>query len=173
MAKREKMEVPARDVHVNREAWQMGDEYKALKKRTRIDKDAIDTEMVEHPELLRKVGAQHALSISDRDAQKEYLKRIEGRIRARVRATLDGKPTQDDVARAVEADPEWQKERDEYLRHCFEVEMWFGLVEVFKSRGFAIHGYSNYLVGVSGAQANTSYKSPEPRNIREEMRRRG
>jgi len=139
-----------------------------LKVRLRIDKYDLDNELVEQPVLIHKVAEGHALAMSDRDAQKEYLKHIEGRINIRVRSEMieagTEKPTKEQIVSAVNVDPEWQRERQKFLDLSTLVDRWFALLDAYRARGYALHNLNASIVSQRKAEAGQFEYDDEPRH---------
>ena len=139
------------------------DQLRALSDCLAIDKDNLDDELVEHPELVWKVGRGVALAISVRDGQKEYLKTISGRIANEARKNLEkagAKTTVAAVGEAVEEIEEWQKERKKYLELCHDVERWAALRDAFTARGYALHNFAGLSIARMRAEAGQSEFGP-------------
>jgi hypothetical protein len=126
-----------------------------LRSKIRLNRNAVDDDLEEHADLVFEVNTGHAFAMSKRDGQKEYLKRIENRIAARARDSMGGKGSLADVARVMEEDPEWIKERDKYLDLCAEVDHWGALREAYIARGFALHNLAAYAISQMKAEGGS------------------
>ena len=136
------------------------DPMSRLHNRLRIDKDDLDEELIEHPTLIEDVGMQHALAMSDYEAQKEYLKHIAGRIES---ASIDRlqrggvtKPTASQRDNAIEADEEWQRERAKLLKMSRTMNEWLALKEAFIARGYALHNLTGLAIARMKADGGMS-----------------
>ena len=153
------------------------DPIERLKTRLRINKYDLDDELVEQPVLFHRVAEGHALSMSNRDSQKEYLKRIEGRIAIRVRSELfeagTPKPTKEQILSALNTDTEWQNEREKFLETSKLVDRWFALLDAYRARGYALHNLNASVVSQRKAEAGQfEYDEPRHRDRRREATER-
>lgn len=86
----------------------------ALRERLLIDKDDLDRELIEQPQLYDRVGQQFALAVSRRDAAKDELKVLEAGLSIQYRKELEEegkKPTEAMVSALTETDPDRQSLR--------------------------------------------------------------
>jgi hypothetical protein len=133
------------------------DLLKQLQDRLEIEPDALDDELIEHPVLLEKVAQKYVYAVSIRDGKKDNLKMIEGRITDACRDALIkngvAKPTVKQVEAALAQDPEFIRERSEYLDACANADKWQALKEAYSARGFALHSLANIYVARLKAEA--------------------
>ena len=125
-------------------------EFELLKAAIQIDIANLDEEVIQHPVLFERVAQLYASAVSKRDGHKEYLKHIEGRISGTVRGDLIAEGTAKPTIKAVDAgmaqDPEWAKEREEYLQLSSQTERVGALKEAFQARGYALHNIAQIYV---------------------------
>ena len=131
------------------------EEIEQLRERLEIDKDDLDRELVEQPDLVYRAHWGKALATSERDHQKEHLKQIEKSVAARARLNHQREhekaPTQDDLKRAIEADTEWKEQKQTYLELCLKVDLWSALTTGYSSRGVMLHDLCELEISQSKA----------------------
>ena len=113
-----------------------------LHHKLRINKDALDEELVDHPNYVMEAVRGHNFAISDKDAQEDYLDSIKGRIFDQVQEELKKKNPKVSVERiklGVDANSEWMSERKKFRKLKKLVGEWEGLRKAFESRGYNLH----------------------------------
>ena len=112
-----------------------------LQDRIRIDRNALDNEVSEQPELLFHAGRQYAASVGRRDAAKDRLKQTDAELHFKVRADLaktTEKVTESTVAARIESHPDHLEARDALTAAQKEMELWLALKEAFSERGWML-----------------------------------
>jgi hypothetical protein len=109
------------------------------KERLKIDKNALDDEVVEQPELFWHVSNEFALAVSQRDSKKESYQRIHAILSRDLRKEIEDKegkkPTEAAISAAIERHVDYKTRRDEYLHSAFRAQSWKALMESFEQRG--------------------------------------
>jgi hypothetical protein len=135
-----------------------------LKTRLHIDKDDLDTELVEHPELFYQVASAYVEAVSDRDAKKESMKQLDARIASEVRAALEeekGKTTEAAVTQGVLNSKEFQEAREEFMDLCRETLELEVLKESFHARGFVLNNLTQLTISRMAHEGMKSSRSDD------------
>lgn len=151
-----------------------------IKLRLRIDRNNLDGEWVEQPQLFHDVCEGAAYAVSRRDQLKNEVKQVDAKLANRLRKKLaeEGKVTKDMLEARVEAHEEHTEAVKLYSTAAFEVDQWAALKEAFGQRLKALEylvdlfkaGY--FQAGSSKAgQANEAQYEERREKMREARRR--
>src|SRR5882672_5905581 len=101
-----------------------------------IDKNSLDHEITQHPELLFKVSEAYAQAVAERDRFKEALAIVDAALDAEIRADLEGeKVTEAIVKNKVQVHEGHAKSLDEYLNAKYTADVLGALRDSFSTRG--------------------------------------
>ncbi len=103
-----------------------------------IDKNLLDAEIEQHPELLFKVAEAHVEAMAERDALKEQLATVDATLDAKVRLELENageKVTEAIVKNQVQSHHLHKSAFDEYSAKKKEADVLGALREAFSTRG--------------------------------------
>lgn len=142
-----------------------------IKERLRIDRNNLDGEWVEQPQLFHDVCEGAAYAMSRRDQLKNEVKQVDAKLSNRLRKKLaeEGKVTKDLLAQRVEAHDEHVEAVKAFSTAAFEVDQWAALKEAFGQRLKALE----YLVDLFKAgyfQAGSS-KAGQANEVQYDQRR--
>jgi hypothetical protein len=116
--------------------------YQDLRAELFIDKNALDDELVEQPQLFMEVSALLAKAISRRDLAREEQKQIDARLDPEIRSRLgeekEGRITNAMIEAELEAHPDHIAAREAYKKASAEVAKLEGLQEAFRQRSFML-----------------------------------
>ncbi len=107
----------------------------------RIDKHALDDELIEQPQYYSDVSQKLATCISYRDEAKDHLEGIRAMLDQRVRSEVADdakKPPETAIASMVVQQPEYQKAKDSLAAWTDRYNRWMGLKEAIIQRGYAL-----------------------------------
>lgn len=104
-----------------------------------IDKNALDTEITQHPELLFKVSEAYAEAAALRDAKKEELAEIDAELDSEIREEAkDEKVTEAIVRNRIQVHPFHAAAFKVYLESKQQADVFSALKEAFSSRGYML-----------------------------------
>lgn len=142
MATRERIEPSKTDY---RRQWR--DRYEELAKNLKIDKEALDNELIQQPELYHEAGRLYSSAVSSRDEAKSDRDSLRGKIDLRIREELDEKgdkkPPETQIANMVVADLVYADAQERYQEWDRLAGQGAALREDFHSRGFALRELAN------------------------------
>lgn len=110
---------------------------KRYRERLRIDRDDLDTVLVEHPSHVEAVGRNYARAVETRDIAREDQKRISAELKPAIRSSLD-KPTISGVDEVLESLPDHREARLRYKAAERKVNEWEAMRDAWKARGFVL-----------------------------------
>lgn len=135
---------------------------KEIRARLRIDRDDLDGELVDQPELYHQAATGHILALSVRDQAKAGLAGLEGLEASRLRSEGVAISAAKDEARLSGSYQEHLRALQKYEDH---VRKWEALREAVRMRGFVLRE----LVELEVARGATSVSVT---NVHERSRRR-
>src|SRR5258707_11639907 len=117
-----------------------------LKQYLKINKFALDDELVGQASVFYKVGEMFAEATAKRDAQKEHLATIAAELEQNVRTRLGDKATEGKVKSLVLLEEEHIAETQAYLEAKAEADKLFALKEAFQQRGYMLRDLAQLFV---------------------------
>ena len=100
----------------------------------RIDKDELDREVMQQPEIFYNVAKELVMAISLRDASSDKLDLVDAEIDADIRANSTEKLTEAKIKQMIIRDEEHIKASEDYLLSKNLVDRWAILKEAFVQR---------------------------------------
>jgi hypothetical protein len=148
-------------------------------RRLKVDKNSLDDELVDQPDVFYRVGVQYALAISRRDRAYTRRKEVEGEALLRVRER-EGRVTDTQAKELVSADPEVQAAYREYQAWASLASRWEYLKEAFAQRSYVlkdlaalwIAGYYAGSTGRAGRDAGERVSERHRAALDQERQRR-
>lgn len=134
--------------------------------RLKIDRHSLDEALIQQGELFYQVSHAYTLAVSQRDATKEKLRRLEAQLWIATREDLERQEervTESMVAKTVELVPEYQKARKRLLVHTQEADLWQALKEAYVQRGYVLKDLCGLFV--SNYYAENSSRGPDSRSV--------
>lgn len=116
-------------------------EYESLRSATMIDKNDLDTMLVQHPGVVHTIGEAEALAISWRDQKKSDMEQAgaQADTAVRVSATSDGgKLTEGQVRALIAQEPSVIEATSAYNDWKLLAALWGTLGRSFEARGKAL-----------------------------------
>jgi hypothetical protein len=157
----------------------LDDEFDRYESMLRIDKHALDDELIEQPQYYSDVSQRLATCISYRDEAKDHLEGIRAMCDQRVRSSFADdakKPPEAAIASMVVQQPEYQQAKDGLAAWHDRYNRWMGLKEAITQRGYALKDLVALFVADYFAR-NSAGKSVESRErtakaeaVKEELR---
>lgn len=136
---------------------------KQFEARLKIDRNNLDQELIEQPELFYHVCEQHVKAVSTRDVLYEKRKALEADLSGRIRSEMEKaseKITESRLSAAVAAHEELLDAKGEYLEASREAELWGAMKEAFAQRTYALKDlsglYSSQYFTRDSAQGNSN-----------------
>lgn len=142
----------------------------------RIDKNDLDTALMEQPDLFYRVSQQLALAISRRDQEKldrdNMISETANHIRLKAEKRGE-KVTEKGLAELVEIDEEVVAVKRDYIKANAVAEEWLALKEALSQRGHALRELvqlynANYFTTASGRSARDGAESRRADEVRAE-----
>jgi hypothetical protein len=132
------------------------EELAGFKARLLIERDNLDQELIEQPQLYYEVSENLAQSVGRRDAKKNELKRLEAELFTYYMQELgkSAKPTQAKVEAAVGQDEDYQGLYGEYLDANREADLWLAMKEAYSQRSYVLKDLCS--LHISGYFSNSS-----------------
>lgn len=115
--------------------------YAWFRKRVLIDKDDLDTELVQHAHTLMLVGERLAEADARVDRLREDQKRVSAGLYAPMARRVEKggtRATKEAIGQAMEQHPKHIAARDAYKKAQLQAGKWGALKEAYVSRGFAL-----------------------------------
>jgi hypothetical protein len=112
-------------------------DYARLRAKIRIDKNDLDTAVVEQPEVFLEISEAYSSACSIRDAAKDTLARADSELAAVVRRTLEAKgmkDTKDNVSDGILLHPDRVIVKRDYDIAVRTADMWGDLKFAFEQR---------------------------------------
>ena len=136
MVKREK--APVDDTPAKLSVEERADvRFKELSGEVKIDRNDLDTMLVEQANLLREAGDQHALAVSRRDYADARMKEVKAELDFQLRRGKDKLSETQIVNRILTMEP-FQESQENYLRFKRKADRWFALKESFHDRSYML-----------------------------------
>lgn len=135
-------------------------EYQHFRSKLKIDTDALDQALSEHPFCLQEVGEKYNHYTSLRDEAKEEMERKASQLALDIRER-QGKGeriTNDEVNARVSLEPSYLRAYAKYFELSKETALWLTLRESFLSRGYMLRE----LCGLFATQYWTKNSSVSP-----------
>lgn len=140
-----------------------------FKRYLTIDKNALDHEVMQHPELLFRVSEAYIDAVAMRDAKKEMLAMTDAHVDAEVREELAGeKVTEAIVKNQVQINPRHVEAWGAYAEAKLQADVLGALRDSFSTRGFMLRDLVQ--LHVSGYWENTSVTGQDPVYRRQRQR---
>lgn len=117
----------------------------------RIDRDDLDTELVQQPQLFHDVSDEWALAISRRDAAKIRRNKEHAKLRIEIKdeVEISGQRATDSLLQALmDKHPRYIKTSLAHNQACEEADRWGALKDAFLQRSYALKD----LVALFGQQ---------------------
>lgn len=132
--------------------------YELLREQLVIDKNALDEELVRHPQYMLEVGEHVGAAASKRDSLRDSLRVLKGAESHRIREILtkerEKKPTEAEIAAAVDASDAVCELADEIAEAVGEHQRWEMLYDAVRARGSMLRDLVQmYIAGVSATSA--------------------
>jgi len=131
----------------------------AWAEQLKIDRHALDAELVQQPQLFWQVSEAHVNAVSRRDAQKEIVERTRAgcSLAIRGRALEEGRKTTEGCIEAeMSMDQEVIDVTDAYLSMCAEADRLHALKEAFNQRAYVLRDLAGLFV--AGYFSNSAVK---------------
>ncbi len=128
----------------------MNASLEALKTGLLIDKNDLDSALIQQPDLYHQVSEQYAKALSRRDQTKRKMEEEEAAIsmQTRQKAMDEGlKITEAAVANVTKLDEMYIKIQVAYLKLKEETDLWKALLDSFEQRSYALTELVNLYVG--------------------------
>lgn len=134
-----------------------------LRGRLKINKHALDEEVIQQPEIWFRAAEIHVTAISIRDDLKTQLKELHARLDAdlRKRADRDGdKITENQIVNKITSSPEMKQLQGAYLNSCKITDLWLAMREAFSMKNDQLRNYikvigdSNYISDSIGKEVS-------------------
>lgn len=132
-------------------------EYQHFRSKLKIDTDALDQALSEHPFCLQEVGEKYNHYASLRDEAKEEMERQASECALTIRSKAD-KITNDEVNARVSLEPKYLRASAKYFELAKQTALWLTLRESFLSRGYMLRE----LCGLYATQYWTKNSSVSP-----------
>ena len=133
--------------------------------RIPIDKDRLDLELMQHPQLVYDAMTAHAESLSKRDHAKNQIREAENRAKAKYRGETE-KPTEAGATRYASEDADVLKAIKRHEALVKKARDWDAVVEAVRSRGPMLNKLVDWEVAMGAAVVGQS-ESIDRRNRRE------
>lgn len=127
-----------------------------------IDKNALDEELVRHPDLIFRVGEACAEAIAERDSLKEQLAVTDAELDAVVREELkDEKTTEAIVKNRIQVHPKHTAASDAYLNAKEKCDILAALREAFSAKGYALRELCQLYLANYYSQDSIKSEAPD------------
>lgn len=136
----------------------------SLRERLKIDKHALDEELVEQPQLFYHAAQQYVLASSRRDAAYDEIKLTEAALNEEVRRELlklNDKVTEAMVNSSVISHPMRVKAIEDHLAAKKEADEWSALKEAFGQRAYMLRDLVQLFVANYFATSSVSTDNPK------------
>lgn len=150
-------------------------DFDELAARLRIDRDALDEELLHQPHDFFHVAEAHAMAKSRRDKAKHDLEVEIATLDKDVRDTMisnDEKVTETTVKMQITREDDFHQAQKVYLKACFEADKWDALQNAFRQRADALRSLvqlhnAGYFGEITGASERKEAQGRFDRNRRE------
>lgn len=117
-----------------------------------IDRDSLDSALIEQPQLIQEVGERFVEAVSERDYLYDEVSRVDANLDSDVRADLEEelgkKPTEAMVSSSIITHDDHIEIKDKYLQSKKDAEAWRILRDSFMERSKALRELGNlYMSG--------------------------
>jgi len=150
-----------------------GDE---MAERLKINRDALDQELIEQPQLFWQVSERYLWAVSIRDARKEELEQTRARISLDIRsvsAKAGEKTTEAGILALVQTDSRALEVKEAYTKAVEEAARWAALKEAFSQRAYILRDLASlYVAGYFGEISVRSGGASDARTLLYEQRKR-
>jgi hypothetical protein len=112
-----------------------------LRAQLQIDKDDLDTCLVEQPDLYYHVAEAYVMAVAKRDEAKLNMEQVTAELDKQFRqaaAEAEEKLTEAALSRKLTASPRMQTLEKDYLLYRVEADKWQALKEAFQQRSFML-----------------------------------
>lgn len=116
-------------------------DLEALQSQLQIDKDDLDTCLVEQPDLYYHVAEHFVSAVARRDEVKLSIEQVTAELGEQMRkaaAARDEKLTEAAITRKLADTPRLQEMEAQYLHLRLEADKWQALKEAFQQRSFML-----------------------------------
>ncbi len=116
-------------------------ELENLRSQLQIDKDDLDTCLVEQPDLYYHVAENYVNAVARRDAVKLSIEQVTAELGEQMRkaaAAREEKLTESAITRKIADTPRLQEMEEQYLSLRLEADKWQALKEAFQQRSFML-----------------------------------
>lgn len=117
------------------------DPFVEYERALRIDRNDLDTELVQQPDMYYRISREMAMSISRRDAAKLERDRTEAEVDLSLRhshAADEKKPMESFYRNKVLLDTDFIDSQDKYIEACGTADRWQALKDAFSQRAYAL-----------------------------------
>ena len=131
----------------------------------RIDRNALDDELIKQPSAFLEVAQACAVTASRRDQAREEQKRIDAERSMAIRAKAEGKITEAAIAAQLELDQQHIDARNSYLLLCREAEELLALKDAFIQRSYVLKDLCALFI--AGYFSNSAERTPAGKAVAE------
>lgn len=149
-----------------------------LRRRLRIDKNALDDEVEQQPEIYGDVGDAAAMAKSQVESLEEQLKELESELDGRIRSDhSDERITENEIKALIAADPRRKEMVIDILNAKHLQRKLEALTTSFRHRSYALRDMvdlylSSYYSSRSASGTKEAHKDVETERYQENMRER-
>lgn len=125
--------------------------------RLQIDRNNLDQELVEQPELYYRICEQYALAVSHRDQLHDGYKEVQAGLNIRLRRKMEEKGDKVTVAgldAAVASHAKFLEAKAEHAEAAKEAELWVAMKDSFQQRAWVLKDLTQLYI--SGYFQNNS-----------------
>lgn len=143
-------------------------QYAEQEHALKIDKHALDDELIEQPQRYRDVSEAYALAISRRDMAKDELKTTEARLYVEIKRNNDksgDKCTNDMLNALVQSNSKRATVAKAYFDAALEADKWEALQNAFDQRSFVLRSLVSLHLGSYFSESSAS--SPQARELQD------
>jgi hypothetical protein len=138
----------------------------------RIDKNDLDTALIQQPDIFYRVAKELTLAISRRDEMKlninEAIADLDQQIRSRSEKTTEG-----GIAKEIDSAPKIIDLRRDYGRLNHKVDRWTALKEAYQSRSYVLKDLCGlYVAGYFSTQSGGGARNDARTRLADEARTR-
>lgn len=123
-----------------------------FKDALKIDRDDMDTMLVQQQVLYHEAMDEHAMAVSRRDQAKMEMDRTYSETYLSIRrsqAKAKDKPSETTLKHMVETDDNYLKAQETFYKLKRRVDRWEAIVTGFKDRSYMLREYSNRQVSMN------------------------
>jgi hypothetical protein len=154
---------------------------KQLEDKLIINEHALDVALREHPDLFYRVATELAIAVSNRDAAKMSLEKVEAMVDMDLRADaakIGAKTTEKEIESNKKVDKTVIAANENFLSERYNAAKWTALREAYEQRSYALSKLVDlYLANYYSSQEDKKTGAPDFRtaraeHIKEENRRK-